>query len=82
MGNLDRRFGVFRISSNTIKSDPESVMQIMGKCVVVQAEHLFALGEVSYTAMSPLFRETEIGEMPPKYMVSVIDGDVTAEEVS
>lgn len=64
---LKRRIGKFCLSSDLIEGDPESVMQILGQCVVVRAEYFYHLDMVEYIALCPMFHIAAAGELVRTY---------------
>lgn len=69
----DRRFGTFLISRKVLESNPEEVMQVFPKCVVLRAELDWANDAIVYTAWSPLFNPVEPNMTPPVYQIRITD---------
>lgn len=69
------RPGRFAISAETIGRKPESVLGIMGKCVVVRAEMIYCSDEIEYTALCDLFDKVKTGYVTPEYEWTEKDGE-------
>ena len=67
--SLFNRKGVFVIHNEILYRNPESVMALMSKVIVIRAEHLLMIHGIEYNAYSPLFREISQGEIIPTYEV-------------
>jgi hypothetical protein len=63
----DRRLGIFSISMPCIDITRDAVRQVMGACIIVRAECLYAEDRILYTAISPHFDLLPEGEMIPQY---------------
>ena len=75
-----KRRGRFVVAVRLIYDDPEAMRRVMGECVIVHAESILIDDVVRYVAVSPLFREVEVGEVVPMYTWEVsrgASGDVT-----
>jgi hypothetical protein len=59
--------GRFSIPTDRIRSDPETWMQVMARCVIVRAEQMFESGSIEYTALSYDFDKVEEGMRAPWY---------------
>ena len=77
---MRERMGVFHISLELLEQNPEAVMKIMGRCVVIRAENLYYRNCIEYYAMSPDFEELGEGECAPEYtwIVDSLRGKVSA----
>jgi hypothetical protein len=70
-----RRLGRFFASGNLITDDIHALRAVMGTCVVIRCEHIFAVNMFEYTALSPLFDVLNEGDVIPVYrMVMTSDG--------
>jgi hypothetical protein len=65
------RVGKFRIARVVVDDQPEMVMAIMGRCVVVDCKLHFISNSLEYWALSPDFDEVPVGAMEPEYSVLV-----------
>lgn len=75
----ERRFGTFCIAREMIDHEPDTVRSVMGMCIIVRCEFIWAMGYFEYTASSPQFDVTPRGTTPAKYDVvcnRYIDGEV------
>jgi len=80
--NSTRR-GVFRLSMDTLRDDPDAARKIMGECLILRAEGLLMLGAVEYHAICAQFDEVEQGFVIPEYVwvSNSVTGEITAERV-
>ena len=69
----DRRLGRFLIPTSLMERDPDIVRAVMGRCVILRAEHLYYGEQIDYVATSPDFDELEEGLMIPEYDVIIHD---------
>lgn len=69
----ERRFGRFFIPRHIVETDPEHIMLIMGKCVVVKAEIALDRDGYDYMAVSPDFAPLSPGSIAPTYNVEGTD---------
>ena len=76
----NRRLGKFWIRGDVIAESPSDVMKIMGQCVIIRAEHLYASDAIEYIAYSPQFATVKEGEIAPTYEWVCRDGNWTAKQ--
>jgi hypothetical protein len=69
--------GYFRMEDTLIRQAPDVIMALMGKMIIVKAEHLYYTGKFEYQALSPLFRMLKSGETIPHYEILVTVNPVT-----
>lgn len=69
----DNRIGRFSISRQMIERDPATVRAVMGRCIIVRCEMLYAFDHLEYMAISPDFYEVEEGSVIPEYAVLISD---------
>ena len=68
----DMRMGTFGITQETIEQYPNSVREVMGMVIVIEADNqLFQSGVVKYTAISPKFDKLKSGEAIPEYEIII-----------
>ena len=60
---IKNRLGKFRIRAESIYDEPETLLGIMGKCVIVRAEQMFERDCFEYIAISPDFDVIPMGCM-------------------
>ena len=65
-----RRIGNFVIDSYLVEHDPEVVLEIMSQCIIVRCEYKYSEGKFYYTAISNLFEEIPISNIPTDYDIS------------
>jgi len=73
------RLGRFCITRRFLENNIQTSMKIMGKMIVVKAELDYATDSIQYTAYSPMFKELRSGEVMPKYLIAIEDGEILAE---
>jgi len=78
---MNMRRGLFKISTDLIESEPDVVRKIMGKCIIIRAEHLYGERVVTYAAISPEFDEVPRGEIAPEYLIEIRNRPVGYEIV-
>ena len=66
----NRRIGNFVIDQYVVEKDPEAVLEIMGQCIIVRCEYKYGIGKFYYTAISNLFEDIPISNIPPDYDIS------------
>lgn len=72
---MKRRIGRFTIAAPLIDTDCDQIMtEVMGACVVVRCEMLYAQGAFEYVAISPRFDEVDLGSEVPWYDVVLHEG--------
>lgn len=82
-GTPSRRVGRFAIPAAWAHSFSTDAKRIMGLCIVVRAEYIFAGDVIEYTALSEHFRSIPSYEITPLYQwYFTEDGDMWAEETS
>ena len=73
---LFSRVGEFFLSDRLLQNNPDAVMALMGKMIVVRCEHDFARQGFLYTAYSELFEKTVQGLVIPRYDIVIEDGQI------
>ena len=66
---MNNRKGRFVISKELLFRNPEAVRALMGRCIVVRCEMMYASDMLEYTALSPDFDETPDGLVAHEYEV-------------
>lgn len=73
---ISNRRGRISISGTLLRTaEPEKLMAIMGRMIVVRCEHLWGSDTFEYEAISPDFDEVQEGCMAPQYDVVCYSGD-------
>ena len=71
-----RRYGCFKIAWFHIEDNPKLVREIMGQCIILRAEALYATREIEYIAESDWFDRIEEGFIAPMYEINIVkDGN-------
>ena len=68
---MRKRIGRFSISREFVDKNPEVVLAIMGRVIVVRCEMMYQHDELEYIALSPYFDELPPGMITPKYEVVI-----------
>lgn len=68
---MKSKIGKFSISHELVHFSPEEIKKVMGECVILRAEFMYASGHFEYVAISDLFEEVPEGCMPPEYLIEV-----------
>lgn len=71
---MNKRIGRFVMSIKLVERDQETARAIMGRCVVVRCEMMYANNSLEYMALSPDFDEVQEGEIAPFYEVIISNG--------
>lgn len=71
---MNRRIGHFALSRELVERHPEMARAVMGRCVVVRCEMMYANDALEYMALSPDFDEVPPGMTVPLYDVLIIEG--------
>jgi hypothetical protein len=71
---MNKRIGRFAISRQLAERDPETARAVMGRCIVVRCEMMYAHDTLEYMALSPDFDEVPQGQIVPEYDVIISDG--------
>ena len=71
---MSRRIGRFVMNVDMVKRAQETARAIMGRCVVVRCEMMYANNSLEYMALSPDFDEIQEGEIAPFYEVIISNG--------
>jgi hypothetical protein len=61
------KLGQFEIGLDVITEMSDLVRRIMGECIVMRAEYLYATKSVQYHALHDEFEDREPGTPPPVY---------------
>jgi len=64
---VDMRRGKFFISRKNLVQYPKVVKQIMGQCIIIRAEDMYAYNVIEYQAISDWFDEVPEGMLIPEY---------------
>jgi hypothetical protein len=80
---MNNRKGRFKIGHIVIKNYPETVLKIMGQCIIIKAESMYAYDAIEYYALSKNFRKLKEGAPIPEYdvLVSNISEEPTFVEI-
>lgn len=76
---MGKRLGRFAMSRQLVERDPETARAIMGRCIVVRCEMMYAHDTLEYVALSPDFDEVQHGEIAPEYDVIISNGGKSIE---
>lgn len=68
---LTRRIGRFSISEDMLRDNPDAVLAVMAKCVILRCEHRYDTQSFDYAAMSYEFDEVDRFCVPPEYTALV-----------
>lgn len=71
---MDKRIGRFAMSRQLVERDPDTARAVMGRCIVVRCEMMYAPSTLEYMALSPDFDEVPQGMIVPEYDVIISDG--------
>lgn len=66
-----KRKGFFKLDKQIIEKEPEIVMQLLGKMIIVRAEMMYITNTIEYGAYSELFEEVEEGKFIPTYDIKI-----------
>lgn len=77
-----QNIGNFMIRMDVVQSEPETLLGIMSKCIVVRAELLYEHDAIKYTAISDHFQEVPQGCRAPEYIWLSKDGEWSATRKS
>ena len=61
------KLGQFEIPLDLIKTEPDLIKRIMGECIVMRADFVYATSSVVYHALHDEFEDRELGTSPPEY---------------
>jgi hypothetical protein len=67
----ENRLGTFLINNNFLEQEPNLVMRVMGKCIIVETRTHFHSSCIEYTAYSPEFEPCENFMHPFHYNIEV-----------
>ena len=70
---MNQRIGRFAMSRQLLERDPETSRAVMGRCIVVRCEMMYAHDTLEYMALSPDFDEVPQGAIVPEYKVIISD---------
>jgi hypothetical protein len=79
--DLKDRRGIFIITRYAIDNFPNTIMEIMGKCIIVRAEYFMLTDFVKYEALSPHFDVVPEGLQPPKYSIWIVDNQIEFHKI-
>jgi len=77
-----KKMGKFVISGALIENNPDDVMRLMGRMIVVRAEFIYGPNVVEYTAISDYFEEVEEGLVLPEYQFAFSGNDILPEKIN
>lgn len=73
--SIRRRIGRFYVARPMIEANPQAMMAIMAKCIIVECSCRYRRDEFEYWALSPEFDEIEVGEIEHDYAVTIEEVD-------
>ena len=76
---MDKRIGRFAMSRQLAERDQETARAVMGRCLIVRCEMMYAHDTLEYVAISPDFDEVPDGMIAPAYDVIISDGGRSIE---
>ena len=79
--NIRNRKGTFRVSAGLIDTNPEIIMMVLARCLVVRAEILIMYDCVEYCAYSPEFDIVPEGVVAPEYRVEITEDDARSKSI-
>jgi hypothetical protein len=68
---LCRRPGIIAIQQIIIETEPELVMEVLSKLLILRAEHFVMREFILYEALSEYFDQIDYGTVPPRYVAFV-----------
>jgi hypothetical protein len=71
--NIKRKLGKFKITLALINNNPQFVMDVMARVIIMEARYDYSVECVKYTAMSEYFEECPVGSSIPIYEFSYDD---------
>jgi hypothetical protein len=71
--NIKRKLGKFKITLALINNNPQFVMDVMARVIIIEAKYDILADLVKYTAMSEYFEECPVGTNIPIYEFSYDD---------
>ena len=71
----ENRCGRFSISEKILEEEPFLVMEVMGRCIVVEAQNRYYTQSIEYYAYSPEFEVAEHPAAPPVYSIICTRGE-------
>jgi len=71
MNDLENRIGKLTISKDLLLENPEGMMLIMSKLIIIRCEYFYHLDSFEYIALSYEFDIIDKGTVPPRYKVWV-----------
>ena len=77
-----RNLGKFTIPAPLIQRSPDLVKQIMGSCIVLDADFQVWSQNIEYVAMSDSFEKVDEGGVIPTYVATITGDELTWENVS
>ena len=69
--DIEKRLGCIEVTKAMIKMDPQSVMMLMSKIIILHCEFIEHLGKMRYTCVSPFFDLVPQGGEIPFYIVLI-----------
>jgi len=77
---MNSRLGKLSISEYFFKSKPDTVMKIMGQCLVLRCEYSRVHETFEYEVCCQRFDELPLGHRLPKYLVKITEsGEIEFE---
>jgi hypothetical protein len=72
---IENRIGKFFIGTKYLEKEPNLVMRIMGKCIIVEAISHYHTNSIEYIAYSPYFEPKEQYERGNFYNIEVTEDE-------
>jgi hypothetical protein len=73
---FNSQIGTFTVSKTLIDANPEAIMKLMGRMVILRAEYRWDIDGVKYTARSEYFEESPKGIRAPHYEVIIDEAGI------
>ena len=70
-----RNIGLFEIPARMIEENTQELIRLFAGMIVVRAEFRYDKGTIDYSALSDRFEPVDINCHPPKYDVTLQQGD-------
>ncbi len=78
---MTNRYGNFSITIDLIENNPDIIRQVMGECIILRAEHIYATRAIEYQAWSPKFELLDEVEPIPEYIIKVTTTSINREVI-
>jgi hypothetical protein len=76
MTDIFQRKGVFKITSEMLRTDVDAFRKIQKDVIIVRADNCFLTNTITYYCYSEFFDEISFGQILPEYEVMVHDNEV------